>query len=81
MLQQTSLLDCQWKGSKVKFSTVEDSHRTVWIHIKQDHSLKMCLKGNEGEQMCHFSVSSTQVGDMLGNNMILQTLKEIKCSD
>lgn len=26
MLHQTSSSDCQWKGSRAKFNTVEDSH-------------------------------------------------------
>lgn len=41
----------------------------------------MCHKGNEGEQMGHFSVSSTQVGDLIGNHMVFQTLMEIRCSE
>lgn len=41
----------------------------------------MCPRGNEGEELCHFNVSSTQVGDIVGSNMVFQTLMEIRCSD
>lgn len=31
--------------------------------------------------MSHFSVSSTQVGDLIGNHMVFQTLMKIRCSE
>lgn len=47
------------------------------MHIKQDSSLKIHCKGNENEQKSHFGVCSSEVGDIIGNKVVIQTGWEI----